>query len=678
MYTSRRIDDIEMQLKQQNLGFFQIASAGHEATQAAAALVLRAGHDWFIPYYRDRVLCLGLGVTAYDMFLELLGAAAGPGSGGRQMPSHWGNPKLNIISSSSVVGTQYLNATGCAEGGRIWQHLAPLVNNGCWVSDEVTYVSGGEGSTSEGEFFEALNTACNAKLPVIFHIQDNGYAISTPIEVQTAGGSITKLLEGYPNLLRLEFDGCDPEASYQAWQRGVHHARTRRGPVLMHAHVIRPYSHSMSDDERLYRTAAEIEKQTQQDPLICYRRVLQNKHGITEDEFNKIEQEVEADVQAARNAAVQAPAPRPETASLYVYSPKIDPTSDNFASVALSNGQDQTMVDLINVCLRDEMARDQRIVVFGQDVADASRSIALKETKGKGGVFKATANLQRQFGSQRVFNSPLAEANIVGRAIGMAIRGLKPIVEIQFFDYIWSAMMQLRGELALLRWRSNNAFFAPVVVRAAYGGYLKGGGVYHSQTGEAIFTHIPGLRVVMPSCALDANGLLRTAIRCDDPVLFLEHKHLYRQTYNRAANPGPDFMIPFGRAATLRSGKHLTLITYGALVKRSLDAALLAANEGIEVEILDLRTLSPYDWDAIAVSVQKTNRALVVYEDCRSWGFGSEIAARIADELFEYLDAPVQRVASLDTFVGYNPTLENAILPQSDDVYRAIIKLARY
>ena len=727
MYISRRIDDREILLKRQQKIFFQISGAGHEAVGVAAGFALKAGYDWFYPYYRDRALVLTLGATPYDMLLGAVGAADDPASGGRQMPSHWSFPKLHVVTQSSPTGTQILQAVGCSEVARYCANHpraveissvnppcrserdkggatsakdgAPTTNAPTdyrqfkdvnFYSDEVTYVSLGDGTSSEGEFWEALNAASGRKLPLIFCVEDNGYAISVPVEVQTAGGSISRLVAGFPNFHFEEVDGTDPVASYAAFRRAAQYCREGHGPSLVHAHVIRPYSHSLSDDERLYRPESERQRDAARDPVARTQMFLLREGILDEKGINELEKQADDELQAAVDRALEALPATPETITRYVYSPNLDPTSAAFATSPtppLEPANDskkvaaKTMADLINATLRDEMRRDERIVIFGEDVADCSREEYLKRklVKGKGGVFKLTFGLQSEFGPDRVFNSPLAEAAIVGRATGMATRGLKPVVEIQFFDYIWPAMMQLRDELPVIRWRSNNGFSAPCVIRVAIGGYLTGGAIYHSQCGESIFTHIPGLRVVFPSNALDAAGLLRTAIRCDDPVLFLEHKRLYRETFGRAPYPGPEYMIPFGSAKIVHPGSDLTVITYGAVVPRALQAAQkLEREQGVQVELIDLRCLNPFDWEAIAASVAKTNRVLVAYEDSLSWGYGAEIAARVADKLFDQLDAPVRRVAATDTYVAYQPVLENAILPQVADLYRAMKELAEY
>jgi 2-oxoisovalerate dehydrogenase E1 component len=696
MYLSRRTDDREILLKKQQKIFFQISCAGHEALLVAAGMALRPGYDWFFPYYRDRAICLALGNTVEEQLLQAVGAADDPASGGRQMPSHWTSKRLNIVSPSSATATQCLHAIGCAEAGRYYSERPSAAEKPAagavdyrqfkdvvFHGDEVTYVSIGEGSTSQGEFWESLNTASNSKLPVVYVVEDNGYAISTPVEANTPGGNISRLIANFPNFHFAEIDGTDAVASYQAMVEAVAYCRAGHGPALVHGHVVRPYSHSQSDDETHYRSAAEIQADASRDPISRMQMWLLREGVLDEQGINELERKVDEEVQRATDRALAAVLAQPESILKHVYSEDLKPDSTEFEAAVqpTADSSEHTMLDLINTCLKDEMRRDERVVVFGEDVADATREAELHtgHLKGKGGVFKVTHGLQKEFGSDRVWNSPLAEANIVGRAIGMAVRGLKPVVEIQFFDYIWPAMHQMRNELALMRWRSNGTFSSPLVMRVPAGGYLTGGSIYHSQSGESIFTHTPGMRVVMPSNALDAIGLLRTAIRCDDPVLFLEHKNLYRAVFGRSAYPGPEYTIPFGKAAIVKAGKDLSVITYGAVVPRALAAAQrLEREQGVSVELIDLRSLSPYDWDAIATTVQKTSKVLVAHEDMLSWGYGAEIAARIGDELFHDLDAPVRRVGAMDTFVGYQPLLEDVILPQERHLFQAMSDLAAF
>jgi 2-oxoisovalerate dehydrogenase E1 component len=699
MYLSRRTDDREIVLKRQQKIFFQISCAGHEALLVAAGLAMRPGYDWFFPYYRDRAICLALGNTVEEQLLQAVGAADDPASGGRQMPSHWSSTRLHVVTPSSATATQCLHAIGCAEAGRCYSRhpgAAAKKPEGGWGDyrdfkdisfrgDEVTYVSIGEGSTSQGEFWESLNTASNGKLPVVYVVEDNEYAISTPVEVNTPGGNISRLIANFPNFHFAEIDGTDPLACHAAMVEAVAYARSGQGPALVHGHVVRPYSHSLSDDERQYRSEEEVQAENARDPIAKMQMWLLREGILDEEGINRLERKVDDEVQQAADRAMQAvlPVATRESILRHQYSEDLQPTDARYFTQKekTADPAERTMAELINHCLKDEMRRDERIVVFGEDVADATRDEPLRagKIKGKGGVFKLTAGLQTEFGSDRCWNSPLAEANIVGRAIGMAVRGLKPVVEIQFFDYIWPAMHQMRNELPLIRWRSNGQWSCPLVIRVPIGGYLTGGSIYHSQSGESIFTHTPGMRVVMPSNALDAVGLLRTAIRCDDPVLFLEHKRLYRETFGRGAYPGPEYAIPFAKAKVVREGKDLTVVTYGAIVPRALQAAdKLHRETGVGVELIDLRTLSPYDWETIADSVRKTSKVIVAHEDMLSWGYGAEIAARIGDELFDSLDAPVKRVAAMDTFVAYQPLLEDKILPQPEDLYRAMLELAKY
>jgi 2-oxoisovalerate dehydrogenase E1 component len=669
MYLSRRIDDKEIQLKGQNKVFFQISGAGHEAVLVGAGLALKAGYDWFFPYYRDRALMLQLGMTPLEMLYSAVGAEPDPNSHARQMPSHWGSVKLNVPSQSSCTGSQALHAVGAAEAtyrATLLKDLQDKVTG--FKGDEVVYMSVGDGTTSEGEWWEALNSACNMKLPVIFVVEDNGYAISD-------------LVTGFPNLFIQKVDGTNPLESYKAFKDAVEYCRARKGAAFIHAKVIRPYSHSLSDDEKLYRPDEEREKDAAIDPIKTYAEFLMNEGLISSEDLEALRKEVDKEVNEAADIALATPQPAPESALRNIFSPDVDPTDRNIFDTedgAELSGNAGTMVDLINRCLHEEMERDEKIVVFGEDVADVSREKYLDQVKGKGGVFKVTANLQRKFGSARVFNSPLAEANIIGRAVGLSLRGLKPVVEIQFFDYIFPAMHQIRNEVATMRWRSDGESKCPMVMRVPVGGYLKGGAVYHSQSGTTLFAHTPGLMIVYPSNALDANGLLRTAIRSDDPVMFLEHKHLYRQVYNKSQYPSSEFLIPFGKGKKVREGNDVTIVTYGALVQRSFEACKRLEKQGITVDLIDLRTLVPYDWEMIAESVKKTSRVIVAHEDPISYGYGAEIAARISDELFEYLDAPVKRVGATDTFVAYAPQVEDFILPQTEDVEKAVQELMKY
>jgi 2-oxoisovalerate dehydrogenase E1 component len=670
MQMSRRLDDREVMLKRQNRIFFQISGAGHECIQTAAGMALRPGKDWFHLYYRDRAVSLALGITPEMMLKQSVGAGSDTMSGGRQMPSHWSSSALHVFTGSSPTGTQFLHAIGCAEASR---YLDPS-------TDEVTLASTGDGATSEGEFWEAVNAASLMRLPVVFLVQDNGYAISVPVEKQTPGGNVSQLLESFPHFCRIECDGNNFLESYQAMRQAADYVRTGEGPAIVHAHVIRPYSHSLSDDERLYKTAAEREAEAVRDPVITYPRWLINEGYLDEVAYKRICHEIDVEITEITDRVLREAPPKKETALHFLYSPDVDPASSAFAAEPQFAGEPRTMVDEINLTLHEEMERNPLLVVFGEDVADCSREENLAEVKGKGGVFKATHGLQTRFGSKRCFNAPIAEAAIIGRSIGMASRGMKPVAEIQFFDYIWPAMMQIRDELANIRWRSANEWKVPIVIRAAIGGYLNGGAIYHSQCGESIFTHIPGIRVAFPSNALDACGLLRTSIRCDDPVLFLEHKRLYREAYNRSPHPGKDFLIPFGKASVVKPGNRLTIVTYGMTVQKCLLAAtqIERRNPEASIEVIDLRTLAPYDWDTISSSVTKTSRLLIVHEDNLSFGFGAEIAARVASELFDRLDAPVGRVAALDTWVGYHPDLEDEILPQTEDIAAEAERLLAY
>jgi 2-oxoisovalerate dehydrogenase E1 component len=669
---SRFCDDREIALRQQNRAYFQISGAGHEALLLGLARSLRAGYDWFFPYYRDRALALALGVTPLEMMMQAVGAADDPASGGRQMPCHWGSARLNIVSQTSVTASQCLPAVGCAEAARYIgrrPHLPGCAAHG----DELTYVSLGEGATSEGEFWEALNTASRLHLPVLFVVADNGYAISVRSTDQHPA-PISEMVRGIRGLHVVKMDGRDYFEVRRKGANAIAHVRAGAGPCLVHALVTRPYSHSLSDDQKKYRAAEELDDEREHDPITVLERRLIAAGVLTSEVAELMRTEAKEAVRAAADAALALPRPAPVSVVDHVLAPlpvvgeQPDPEADGRDVV--------TFGEAIRLTLHEQMANDERIRVFGEDVADADSHV-IDEVPGKGGVFGITFGLQRAFGDARCFNTPLAEANIIGRAVGQAMRGLRPCAEIQFFDYVWPAMNQLRSEAATTRWRSNGAFTCPMVVRIPIGGYLQGGAVFHSQSGESIFAHVPGLLIAFPSRARDAAGLLRTAFRAEDPVLFLEHKHLYRQGYNRDPLPPADWMLPFGRGTYVTRGDRATVVTWGATVHRA-ELARKELGEDAGVEIIDLRTISPWDREIVAESVRKTGRVLVLHEDTLTCGFGAEIAAFVADECFEYLDAPVWRLAATDTFCAYEPGLERAILPQAADIERDLRALLDY
>jgi 2-oxoisovalerate dehydrogenase E1 component len=672
-HVSRFLDDREIALRQQSRVFFQISGAGHEALLLGLARYLLPAHDWFFPYYRDRALVLALGVTPTEVLLEAVGAADDPASGGRQMPCHWGARALNIVTQSSCTGSQCLPAIGCAEAARYIGRRPQLP--GCEAhGDEVTYVSLGEGATSEGEFWESLNTACRLHLPVLYVVADNGYAISVRSTDQ-APAPVSELVRGLRGLHVVKMDGRDYFEVRRKGADAIARVRAGAGPCLIHAMVTRPYSHSLSDDQKKYRVPGELQDEAEHDPIVVLTRQLIDAGALTQEAADAIREDAKETVRQAAEAALAAPRPDPRRVTEHVFGP-MPVTEEPGEPETPADAEVVTFGEAIRLTLHEQMAHDERIRVFGEDVADADPGV-IDEVPGKGGVFGITFGLQRAFGLARCFNTPLAEANIIGRAVGQATRGLRPCPEIQFFDYVWPAMNQIKSEAATTRWRSNGAFSCPMVVRIPIGGYLQGGAIWHSQCGESIFAHVPGLLIAFPSRARDAAGLLRTAFRCEDPVLFLEHKHLYRQGHNRDPFPPEGWMVPFGRGAYVRRGDRATVVTWGATVHRAKQAATQLGDDA-GVEIIDLRTISPWDQDIVAASVRKTGRLLVVHEDNLTCGFGAEVAAFAADECFEYLDAPVWRLAATDTQCAYEPTLENAILPQADDIARDLRSLLAY
>ena len=649
MVTARRLDEKMLIMLKQGKSFFQIGCSGHEAAQLAAATVMRPGEDWAYPYYRDAALCLGLGMTAKEQLLCFLAKADDPNSGGRQMPQHYGHKELRIVSQSSATGTQFLQAVGSGMT-RKWDK-----------TKEIVYVSCGEGSTSQGDFHEALNWASREKVPVIFHVEDNEYAISVHISEQTAGGSVYSMVSGYQNLARFNVDGTDFFETHLAFKKAADRARKGKGPTVIISHVVRLLPHSSSDDQRKYRTEDELSEDQAKDPITRFEQMCTAGKIINQKDFDKIKKEVFTQIDKDAEWAEQQDHPDIDTAMDHIYS-----NNGQLETADLNQIADKiVIIDAINHALAEEMQTNDKMVIFGQDIADP-----------KGGVFTATKGLTDKFGRDRVFNSPLAESSIIGTAVGMAVTGWKPVVEIQFGDYIWYGMMQIRNEVATMRYRSNNTWSCPIVIRVPVGGYIHGA-LCHSQSIDGYFIHLPGIYIAYPATAADAKGLLKAACRMDDPVMFMEHKGLYRQGYCATPEPDKNYVLPFGKARVVREGDHVTIITWGAMVQKSIEA-VKECNAIGNVEIIDLRTLNPLDRESIRVSLDKTGKAMVVYEDNLTNGFGAEISAIITDEYFELLDGPIKRVAAQDSPVPYNWYLEKQILPQTSDIVAALTELLEY
>jgi 2-oxoisovalerate dehydrogenase E1 component len=655
LYLSRFADEKMAKLaKQSKGGTFQLSAAGHELVGVVCAQALISGKDWGLPYYRDQGFALGIGCHLRELFGVFLGRSTENHSGGRMMPHHYSDKSRRIICQSSVVGSQFLHAVGKA--------LA-IKNTG---KDEVVYVSAGEGATSQGDFHEALNFAAIHSLPVIFVIQNNGWAISVPVEEQSAGGSLINVMRGFHGMAVEEVDGTDFEQLKQAMDRAVMRGRAHQGPTTLMAHVPRIAAHSNSDNPKKYLSDEQEHGQLTRDPLPRFEKWVSDQGLCTEEEIEWVKTAAFDEVEEAASQAENLPFPSPGSSRFHVFA-SYDPPVSLLEEIP-QEGEKIVIMDAINHALIEEMEHDPHVVVFGQDVAH-----------GKGGVFGITRTLTERFGKNRCFNTPLAESTIVGIAIGLAIDGNhKPVAEVQFADYLWTGINQLFNEASSIHYRSNGQWEVPMVLRMPCGGYIQGG-PYHSQSIEGFLTHCPGLKVVIPSNAADAKALLKTAIRDPNPVIFLEHKGLYRQQkFCARVEPSKDYLLPFGQANRVREGNDVTVIAWGMMVVMAYEVAEKLSFEGISVEVLDLRTLVPLDSSSIMRSVQKTGKALIAHEAPRNCGFGAEIAARINEEVFEYLDAPIKRVCGFDSPVPYSKNLENEVLPQTSDLESAIRQLARY
>jgi 2-oxoisovalerate dehydrogenase E1 component len=650
VYQARFMDEKMQKLVRQNKGgTFHLFGQGHELIGVVSSQALTPGKDWGFPYYRDRAFAIGLGCALDELFGAFLAREVPHHSGGRMMPEHFSHKELRIPCQSSVVGSQFLQAVGVAKAARLAK------------TDEVVYVSGGDGSTSQGDFHEALNYACIHQLGVIFVIQDNGWAISVPVHEQTAGGSITHMAEGYVGLAVYPVDGGDYVALHEALEAAMQRGRNLEGPSLIVAKVPRIGPHSSSDDPQKYKTDSHFDEDAKQDPIPRFEEWLLREGHITREEIEALREKVKEEIEMAAKQAERFPIQKSEHVLDHVYKEVHVETLPE-----QERGEAIVIMDALNHALDEEMERDSRVVIFGQDVAH-----------GKGGVFGITRGLTEKYGEERCFNTPLAESTIVGTAIGMSVHShFKPVAEVQFSDYVWTGINQLFNELSSFHYRSNGEWNCPVVIRMPSGGYIQGG-PYHSQSIEAFLAHCPGLKVVIPSNAADAKMLLKSAIRDPNPVIFLEHKALYRQrVYSAKPEPTKEELLPIGKAHVVRSGQDLTLICYGIMVHMAHE--VVQKIEGIDVEIIDLRSISPLDFETLLTSVKKTGKALIIHEAPLNCGFGAEIAARLAEQAFEYLDAPVKRLGGLNVCVPYAKHLEDAVLPQKADIEAAIRSLASY
>ena len=656
MHLARVLDDKAPNYLKQGLGWsYHAPCAGHDAIQLALGMTFRPGRDYLFPYYRDLTTCVAAGLTAEEILLNGMSKAADVASGGRHMSNHFAKPEIGIQNVSSCVSNHAPHAVGLARAIRFYG------------KDSVVFCSLGESATSEGYFYEAVNGASREKVPVVFVIQDNGYGISVPKSDQTANPYAADNFRGFLNLKIILCDGLDVFDSFRAMREAVEFVKSGAGTAMVHAKCVRIHSHSNSDRQELYRSPEELEAARRADPLPRFRRTLIENGMLTEEEIAAIESQNQQTYDQAADRAKVSPDPSADSIFEYVVpEPWSSPRWPD--GVPDGTGEAMTLVQALNTTLKEEFRRNPDTFIWGQDVAN----------RDKGGVFNVTKGMQQEFGAKRVFNAPIAEDFTMGTADGFSRfdEKIRVVVEgAEFADYFWPAAEQM-VEMSHEYWRTNGKFVPNVTVRLASGGYI-GGGLYHSQNIEGWLTTLPGIRVVVPAFADDAAGMLRTAIRSRGITLFLEPKFLYNNPMARGPVPA-EFAVPLGKARRRREGSDLTILAYGTPVHFALEAAEALAQDGKAAEVIDLRSLVPLDLDMILASVKKTNRVLVAHEDKVHGGFGGEIVSQIQEAVFPYLDAPIGRVGSTFTPVGFNRILERAILPSTPKVLAAAKKVLEY